>query len=119
VGQIIADIQRNASEIVRVEVSEFKGKELINIRIWYMSIDPQNGDQVYKPTQKGFALGIERFEELKNAVQRIGNYINDKDHGTQPEQFKEAELEDIDEQELETDEQELEAEKDENFKDAE
>ena len=32
---LIKDIQRNNNEIIRIEVSEFKGRELINIRIWY------------------------------------------------------------------------------------
>ena len=38
-GQIIADIERNNREIIRIEVSEFKGKELINLRIWFSHFD--------------------------------------------------------------------------------
>jgi len=87
---IIADIQRNNKEIIRLEVSEFKGKELINMRIWYSSIDQNTGDHVYKPTQKGFALNIEKFGELKEAMDRLEQFINDRNLGIQPEQFKEA-----------------------------
>jgi len=87
---IISDIQRNNNEIIRVEVSEFKGRELINMRIWYSSIDQNTGDQVYKPTQKGFALNIERFDELKDAVKRLEEFVNDRNLGIQPEQFEEA-----------------------------
>ena len=87
---IIADIQRNNTEIVRLEVSEFKGKELINMRIWYSSIDQNTGDHVYKPTQKGFALNIEKFGELKEAVERLEQFVNDRNQGIQPEQFAEA-----------------------------
>lgn len=79
---LIKDIQKNNSEIIRIDVSEFKGKELINIRIWYQSID--NGNIVYKPTQKGVTLNISEFEELKDAVLKLGNYIKDKDAGIAP-----------------------------------
>ena len=89
---IISDIQRNNTEIIRIEVSEFKGKELINVRIWYSSIDQSTGEHVYKPTQKGFALNIEKFGELKEAMGRLEQFINDRNLGIQPEQFKEAAL---------------------------
>ena len=108
---IISDIQRNNTEIIRVEVSEFKGKELINVRIWYSSIDQSTGNHVYKPTQKGFALNIERFGELKEAVERLEQFINDRSLGIQPEQFEEAayadaENENIIEEEYKEDENE-------------
>ena len=93
---IISDIQRNNAEIIRVEVSEFKGKELINMRIWYSSIDQSTGAHIYKPTQKGFALNIEKFGELKEAVSRLEQFINDRQLGIQPEQFEEAAHADID-----------------------
>ena len=106
---IISDIQRNNTEIIRVEVSEFKGRELINMRIWYSSIDQGSGNQVYKPTQKGFALNIEKFGELKKAVKRLEQFINDRKLGIQPEQFEEAsytdtETDDIIEEEYKEDE---------------
>lgn len=70
---IIADIDRNEKEIIRIEVSEFKGKELINLRIWYYH---QEGE--YRPTQKGVALDISKYEQLKEAVDKIGEYLKEK-----------------------------------------
>lgn len=84
-GVLIKDIQRNSSEIIRIEVSEFKGRELINIRIWYQAID-EGGEVVYKPTQKGVTLNINEFNELKDGIQKLANYIDDKQAGKQPEQ---------------------------------
>ncbi len=71
---IIADIERNDKEIIRIEVSEFKGKELINLRIWYYH---QEGE--YRPTPKGVALDISKYEQLKEAVDKIGEYIKEKE----------------------------------------
>jgi hypothetical protein len=81
---IIKDIKKNNNEIIRIEVSEFKGRELINIRIWYQSIDSSSGDMVYKPTQKGITLNINEFEELKDGVEKLGNYIKDTMNGSSP-----------------------------------
>jgi hypothetical protein len=83
---LIKDIQRNSSEIIRIEVSEFKGKELINIRIWYVAGRDMDGNDIYKPTQKGVALNISEFNELRDGVNKLEAYIKDKSGGTVPEQ---------------------------------
>ena len=88
-GVLIKDIQRNNNEIIRIEVSEFKGKELINLRIWYVADRDSNGNNIYKPTQKGVALNIAEFAELKDGIDRLQAYINDKAAGTVPEQLSE------------------------------
>ncbi len=75
-GQVICDIERNEREIIRVEVSEFKGKHLINMRIWYYHMDGE-----YRPTQKGFALDISRFDQLKDAVDKLSNFVEDFNKG--------------------------------------
>lgn len=83
---IIKDIKKNNNEIIRIEVSEYKGRELINIRIWYQAIDSASGDLVFKPTQKGVTLNISEFEELRDGVEKLGNYINDQLSGKKPDQ---------------------------------
>jgi hypothetical protein len=93
---LIKDIQRNSSEIIRIEVSEFKGKELINIRIWYQAVDG-SGNVVYKPTQKGVALNIAEFEHLRDGIEKLGNYIRDKNIGSVPAQPESAHTMDYEE----------------------
>lgn len=83
-GQVIADIGKNSREIIRVEVSEFKGRELINLRIWY-----QTYDGGYKPTQKGITLDLSQFGELEKAIAKIGQYVEDRKKGVVPD-FNEA-----------------------------
>jgi hypothetical protein len=78
-GQIIADIEKNNKEIIRVEVSEFKGRELINLRIWFYSFDGE-----YRPTQKGVTIDVSKFEELKKAIHKIDEYLKDKDANAVP-----------------------------------
>ncbi|HNR88249.1 MAG TPA: transcriptional coactivator p15/PC4 family protein [Spirochaetota bacterium] len=80
---IIKDIRRNDREIIRIEVSEFKGRDLINLRIWYQAVD-ERGNVVYKPTQKGVALDVSNYAELLDGVERIGNYLKDREAGVNP-----------------------------------
>lgn len=98
-SQIIADIEKNSREIIRIEVSDFKGKELINLRIWF-----QDFDGGYKPTQKGITLDISHYGKLKDAIEKIGQFIEDKKGGIVPEinQKREDELQ---ENELEHEEE--------------
>lgn len=58
------DIDKGAGEIIRVEISEFKGKKLFNIRIWYLDKEKEE----YRPTQKGITVRPELFGELKEAI---------------------------------------------------
>lgn len=80
---IIKDIRRNDREVIRIEISEFKGRELINLRIWYQAID-ERGNVVYKPTQKGVALDVSNYAELLDGVERIGNFLKDREAGVNP-----------------------------------
>ncbi len=82
---IIKDIKKNNNEIIRIEVSEFKGRDLINIRIWFQSIDGK-GDVVYKPTQKGITLSLSEYDELRDGIEKLKNYIDDMKSGKKPEQ---------------------------------
>ena len=85
---IIREIQKNNSENIRIEVSEFEGRQLINIRIWYRSksIDEETGDYIYKPTQKGISLDISKFKDLKEGIDALGNYIDDLSKEQKPDQ---------------------------------
>jgi len=82
-SDIIKDIKKNSKEIIRVEVSEFKGMKLINLRIWFQVID-NNGNIDYKPSQKGVALNISHYNDLKDAIDRIGTYIADQGIAVDP-----------------------------------
>ena len=60
---IVRDIPKNSNEIFRVEITEFKGSQYLNIRVWYRDKDGE-----FKPTQKGIAVAPEIFPQLKDAI---------------------------------------------------
>jgi hypothetical protein len=54
---------RNHTEHVRVELSEYEGRPLINVRIW------QTGsDGIDRPTTKGIAMSVRKLPELASAL---------------------------------------------------
>ena len=67
----IADIERNSAEIIRIEISEFREKKLLNIRTWYL-----NDQNEYAPTKKGVTINIDKIADLKNALIEAENKIN-------------------------------------------
>jgi len=70
-SEIIKDIEKNKREIIRIEISEYNNKEYINIRVWYK--DDDSGE--YKPTQKGVAVRLDKYNELMEGLNQVSEYI--------------------------------------------
>ena len=63
----LATIRKNALEEIRVELSEFNGHDLLNIRIW---TDPRNGGSERIPTKAGIACRVALLPEIIEALQQ-------------------------------------------------
>jgi len=63
--QIIHQFKKNANETVMVKFSEFKGKRLIDLRVFYLS-----EDGIWRPTPKGISLRRELIPELKQGIDK-------------------------------------------------
>ena len=61
----IATIPKNAREEYRVEVQDFKGQRLLNIRVWY-----DDGTGEYRPGKQGLALRLDRLSDLCSALEK-------------------------------------------------
>jgi hypothetical protein len=77
---------RDHAEHVRVDLSEFKGRVIVNVRLW------QTGpDGVDRPTTKGIAMSIRKLPELASALAKaettaieLGLLQGASDDGGQP-----------------------------------
>lgn len=56
---VIGDIERNPTEVVRVSVSEYKGRKYVDIRIYF-----KNTEGEWAPTKKGVTVQPDRVEEM-------------------------------------------------------
>mmetsp|Transcript_12142 Transcript_12142/g.34235 ORF Transcript_12142/g.34235 Transcript_12142/m.34235 type:complete len:97 (-) Transcript_12142:106-396(-) len=61
------------SAMRQVDVSEFKGKKLVNIREYYN--DKETGER--KPGRKGISLTKEQWEKLKAAIEGIDRALEE------------------------------------------
>ena len=59
-------LRKNAREEVRVSVDEFKGMQLLNIRVWFVGDDGQ-----MRPGKQGVAVRLELAADLAQAIQEV------------------------------------------------
>ena len=62
--QLIASFPKNKFEEVRVQIKEFKGYDLLDIRVYASA--KEGTDKV--PTGKGLSINVSHFAELKKAL---------------------------------------------------
>jgi len=58
---LIYEFQKNALEKVKIQLSEFHGKRVIDIRVYYKVPGTANE---WKPSKKGICMSVNRLEEL-------------------------------------------------------
>jgi len=63
---IISTIEKNSREEIRVEITEYKGHDLVGVRVY---ADSQNCDERI-PTPKGITLGVHLIPQLIEALKQ-------------------------------------------------
>ena len=63
-NETVATFNKNKFEEIRIGVKEYKGFDLIDLRVWVDS--KEVGGKV--PTAKGLSLNVELFSQFKKAV---------------------------------------------------
>lgn len=61
VDQLLGRVKKNTTEELRVQRTSYGGKELLDVRVWYVS--PVPGSEA-KPTKKGLTLRPATWAEL-------------------------------------------------------
>jgi hypothetical protein len=73
VSQIIVELDKGNDEILRVDVSEYEGREFAQIRMWYNN----RGGEV-RPTKKGVTLSLKHLETVISALQEAQQILEGK-----------------------------------------
>lgn len=66
--------EKSRGEKIKVYFGEYKGTHYLHIREWYF--DPK--DQEDKPTKKGVAIPLDKIEALLEAIEELGNPLEEK-----------------------------------------
>jgi hypothetical protein len=64
--KILAEMERSSTEKIRATLGEFKGKDRIDIRIYF---EGDRGD--WLPTKKGINLAVEDWPKFKAFLQEV------------------------------------------------
>ena len=65
-NKLIASFAKNAMEEVQVSLTEYLGRDLVDIRTYYTDDEGEK-----KPTRKGISLSVDLFPALKDAVLKV------------------------------------------------
>jgi hypothetical protein len=61
------EIRKNKSEVIRIQLKEYEGHKLIDLRVWYE--DKETGE--YKPTKKGISFNRNFALNVTNAITEV------------------------------------------------
>jgi hypothetical protein len=64
--QTLHSFPKNALEEVRASLTEFKGKQYIDLRVFYKADDDE-----FRPTKKGLTLAPDLLPELEEALHKL------------------------------------------------
>ena len=59
-------LDKSETERIRIALSEFKGKNLVDIRTYFLA-----GEDEWRPTKKGINFSYEKLDDLKNALNQL------------------------------------------------
>lgn len=72
--EVVAKFEKNATEQVHVSLREYRGHQLIDLRVYYQAEDGE-----WRPTKKGISLSVELFPELKQAITDLEKLLQERD----------------------------------------
>ncbi|MEJ2077591.1 MAG: transcriptional coactivator p15/PC4 family protein [Acidobacteriota bacterium] len=72
-AEVVGEMEKGWNEKILFSVSEFKGKNYADIRIYY-----EDDEGEWKPTKKGVTVNLENFAEFKERVEELGTYLEEK-----------------------------------------
>jgi len=72
--ELIAQFEKNATEVVRVSLTEYRGRKLVDVRVYYSDDEGQ-----YHPTKKGVSLSVEVYPDFKRALLELEKILLERD----------------------------------------
>ena len=71
-AQVVYTFPKNPLEEVRASITVFKGKQYVDLRIYYKGDDGE-----FHPSKKGLTLSLDLFTELEQAVQKLSEVVGE------------------------------------------
>lgn len=71
-ARVVYTFPKNPLEEVRASITVFKGKQYVDLRIYYKGDDGE-----FHPSKKGLTLSLDLFSELEQAVQKLSEAVGE------------------------------------------
>lgn len=71
--EVIAQFEKNATEVVRLSLTEYRGHKLVDIRVYYSDDEGQ-----FRPTKKGVSLAVGLYADFQRAVHALEKVLLDR-----------------------------------------
>ena len=71
-NQVVYEFEKNATEKVQVQFNNFKGTDLIDIRVYYNTDDEKFE---WRPTKKGISVRVDLIPELLKGLNRANELL--------------------------------------------
>ena len=72
-SNVVAEMEKGVGEKIVFSLSEFKGKNYADVRVYY-----EDGEGEWKPTKKGLTVAVDRFSEFKDHVGALEAFLASK-----------------------------------------
>jgi hypothetical protein len=72
----IAAIRKAEDAEIRVAVTEYKGRPVLDIRVWYLPRDKRPGSEWF-PTRKGVTFDLEKLPDMTAALVEAERLMRD------------------------------------------
>lgn len=89
--ELIEQFEKNATEVVRVSLTEYRGRKLVDVRVYYSDSEGQ-----YRPTKKGVSLSVDVYPDFKRALLALEKILLERDL-ISPEDLADVSTVDVDE----------------------
>ena len=73
--KVVAEMEKGWNEKIVFSLSEFRGKNYADIRVYY-----EDDEGEWKPTKKGITVALERFSEFKEHLAALEKFLAAEGH---------------------------------------
>lgn len=73
-SKTICEFNKSAGELVRLTLSEYKGRRYLSIWVFYDASETETPD--WRPSKKGICLSVDLLDELKEAIDKVEACMN-------------------------------------------
>ena len=77
--KLISQFHKNSIELVKINLSEWKSKLYVDVRIWLLKDPAKSGSAV--PTKKGIRLSTDPLPKLIDALSKASRILKGKETG--------------------------------------